>query len=112
MALTHAQPLDLINLRPLGAELTPTRSHSLLRTDRLQLMRIVLLAGQGLPPHHLAGEVCLQCIEGLVVLRTSAGEKVLQPGYAIVLPPGAQHALKAEQDSSLMVLMLQHAQAA
>ncbi len=112
MALPHAQPLDIIDLRPLGADLAPTRSHSLLRTDKLQLMRIVLLAGQGLPTHQQAGEVCLQCIEGLLVVNTSAGDKVLQPGYAIVLPPGAQHALKAEQDSSLMVLMLQHAQAA
>lgn len=106
MALTHAQPLDIIDLRPLGAQLTPTRSHSLLRTDRLQLMRIVLLAGQGLPTHRQVGEVCLYCVEGLVALGTSAGEKFLQPGCAIVLPPSEPHSLKALQDSSLIALML------
>lgn len=112
MALPHAQPLDIIDLRPLGSGLAPTRSHSLLRTDRLQLMRMVLLAGQGLPPHHQQGEVCLLCIEGLATVSTSAGDKVLQPGYALVLPPGEPHAIKAEQDSSLLALMLLHPTAA
>jgi quercetin dioxygenase-like cupin family protein len=108
MALPHAQPLDIIDLRPLGAELAPTLSHSLLRTDRLQLMRIVLLVGQGLPPHHQAGEVCLHCIEGQVAVSTSAGDKVLLPGHALVLPAGELHALKADQDSSLLAFMLLH----
>ncbi len=108
MALPHAQPLDIIDLRPLGAALAPTRSHSLLRTDRLQLMRIVLLAGQGLPPHHQEGEVVLHCIEGLLSVSTSAGDKWLQPGDALVLPAGEPHALKAQQDSSLLALMLLH----
>lgn len=108
MALPHAQPLDIIDLRPLGADLAPTRSHSLLRTDKLQLMRVVLLAGQGLPRHHQEGEVCIQCVEGLVVVSTSAGDKLLQPGCATVLPAGEPHALKAEQDSSLILFMLLH----
>ncbi len=112
MALPHAQPLDIIDLRPLGAELTPTRSHSLLRTDKLQLMRIVLLAGEGLPPHHQAGEVCLLCLEGLTTVSTSAGDRPLQPGHGIVLPAGEPHALKAEQDSSLLAFMLLHPQPA
>lgn len=110
MALPHAQPLDIIDMRPLGADLAPTRSHSLLRTEKLQLMRLVLLAGQGLPPHHQEGEVCLLCIEGLVTVATSAGDKLLQPGYALVLPAGEPHSLKAEQDCSLLAFMLLHPQ--
>ncbi len=112
MALPHAQPLDLIDLRPLGASLAPTRSHSLLRTDKLQLMRLVLMAGQGLPEHHQEGEVCLMCIEGLVVVGTTAGEKVLQPGLVLVLPAGEPHTVRAEQDSSLLAFMLLHPQPA
>jgi quercetin dioxygenase-like cupin family protein len=106
MALPHAQPLDIIDLRPLGAALAPTRSHSLLRTNTLQLMRVVLLAGQGMPEHHIEGEACIQCTEGLVVVGTTAGDKLLQPGCAVVLPPGEPHALYAQQDSSLIVFML------
>lgn len=112
MALPHAQPLDVIDLRPLGPELAPTRSHSLLRTDKLQLMRMVLLAGEGLPSHHQVGEVCIHCVEGLVVVSTSAGDKALQAGYATVLPASEPHAFKAEQDSSLVLLMLLHPRAA
>ena len=112
MALPHALPLDLIDMRPLGAALAPTRSHSLLRTEHLQLMRLVLLAGQGLPTHHQEGEVCLLCIEGLVRVSTTAGERVLQAGYALVLPPAEPHALDAVQDSSLLALMLLHPQTA
>lgn len=106
MALAHAQPLDLIDLRPLGAKLTPTRSHSLLRTDRLQLMRIVLMAGQGLPLHRQAGEILFHGIEGVVRIRTSAGDKLLLPGDAVLLPSGEPHALLATQDASLLAVML------
>lgn len=112
MAPPHAQPLDLIDLRPLGAELAPARSHSLLRTDRLQLLRMVLMAGQGLPEHRQQGEVCLLCIEGLVRVGTSGGDKVLRPGLALVLPAGEPHTVRAEQDSSLLAFMLLHQAAA
>ena len=47
MALAHAQPLDLIDVRPLGVRLQESVTSSLLKTPTLQLLRLVLRAGQG-----------------------------------------------------------------
>ena len=46
MALPHARPLDVIAVRPLGAALAEAVSTSLLKTDRLQLLHLVLPAQQ------------------------------------------------------------------
>lgn len=111
MALEHAQPLEVINIHPLGAALHETPSHSLLKTDKLQLMRVVLRAGEGMPPHHIAGEVSILCVEGLVAVRAPGHTCNLAPGQLVVLPPGEPHAVLAEDDSSLLVTLLLHQQA-
>jgi hypothetical protein len=46
MALQHSQPLDIIDVRPLGADLNDAVTTSLLKTPTLQLMRLVLRAGR------------------------------------------------------------------
>lgn len=112
MALEHAQPLEVINIHPLGAALRQTPSHSLLKTDKLQLMRVVLPAGEGMPPHHVEGEVSILCIEGLVIVRAPGRTCNLAPGQLVVLPPGEPHSVLAEDDSSLLVTLLLHQHAA
>ena len=59
MALAHAQPLDVIDVRPLGPALRAAVTTSLLKTPSLQLMRLVLAAGQGLPEHSVADSKAL-----------------------------------------------------
>ncbi len=108
MALAHAQPLDVINVRPLAEQLHQTKSHSLLKTEKLQLMRVVLAAGQSMPEHHVAGEVTVQCLEGEVQLSTPGRSCALAAGEVMALPPNASHALLAISDSSLLVTILLH----
>ena len=49
MVLLHAQPLDVIDLRPLGSGLRNAVTTSLLNGPTLQLQRLVLPAGHGMP---------------------------------------------------------------
>ena len=42
------------------------RSHALFKSNDLEVMRIVLRAGQELPPHTVSGEITLQCLEGRI----------------------------------------------
>ena len=64
MAIPHAQPGDIIDVRPLGGALADARSHALFKSTDLEVIRLVLRAGEGMPPHAVAGEITLQCIEG------------------------------------------------
>ena len=106
MALDHAQPLDVISVRPLAAQLPEVKTHSLLKTDKLQLMRLVLAAGQTVPEHHVSGEITIQCLEGEVLVSTSRRACPLAAGDLMALPAQEPHALQANTDASLLVTIL------
>jgi quercetin dioxygenase-like cupin family protein len=103
MALIHAQPFDVISLQPLAGKLREVKTHSLLKTGQIQLMRVVMAQGQTMPEHHVAGEITLQCLEGSVLISTPGRSCALAAGELMALPGHEPHGLKALADSSLLV---------
>jgi hypothetical protein len=84
MALPHAQPLDVINISPLGASLHGAVSTSLLKTERLQLLHLVLPARRDIPQHHVEDECTIHCLEGDVEIQMPC-----PPGSHIRSAPGS-----------------------
>src|SRR5438067_8529750 len=112
MALPHAHPLDVISIGPLGPALHDAVSTSLLKTDRLQLLHLVLPARRDVPQHHVDDECTIHCLEGDVELRMPGGMRRLGAGQLIVLPAGEPYSLSARVDSAvLMTLLLRHGDA-
>jgi quercetin dioxygenase-like cupin family protein len=108
MALPHAKLLDVISVRPLGDALVNAFSTSLLKTDRLQLLHLVLPARQDLPEHHVDDECTIHCLEGDVEVVMPGGTRRLRAGDLVVLPGGQRHALRARSDSAVLVTLLLH----
>jgi quercetin dioxygenase-like cupin family protein len=106
MALPHANHLDVINVGPLGEELHGQVSTSLIKTDRIQLLHMVLAPHQDQPQHHVDDECTIHCLEGEVELVMGSGVKKLRPGNVVVLPPKQQHALRARTESAVLVTLL------
>ncbi|HEX7889081.1 MAG TPA: cupin domain-containing protein [Ramlibacter sp.] len=106
MALPHAQPLDIINVAPLGEKLHGQVSTSLIKTERLQLQHLVLANNQDIPQHHVDDECTIQCLEGDVEVVMGAGVRRLRPGNVIVLPARQQHGLRARAESALLVTLI------
>ncbi|WP_332814010.1 cupin domain-containing protein [Ramlibacter sp.] len=106
MALPHAQPMDVINVAPLGAALGGAVSTSLIKTRRLQLLHLVLRAHQDQPPHHVDEECILHCLEGEVEVATPGGTRHLSPGKVVVLPAGEVHWLRARTDCAVLATLL------
>ena len=106
MALSHARPEDPIDVTPLGARLGETASHALLKTRSMELMRLVLRAGEALPQHSVDAEATLHCIEGAAQVRMPAGECRLEAGMLVLVPAGRSYAVQAVADTSLLVTML------
>ena len=102
MALEHADSGDLIDVRPLGARLRSTVSTPLFKGDDLEVMRLVLLAGKEVPPHKVAGEVTIQCIEGVVEV-SSDEVQTLEPGKMMYLRGDEVHSLRALEDASVLL---------
>lgn len=109
MAIHHASSGELIDVRPLKEGLKGAVSKALYKTDHLEVFRMVLLAGKTMPAHHVAGEVTVQCLEGSVELTVAGSGRLMREGDLICLAGGADHALKAVEDSSCLVTILLHA---
>ena len=108
MALPHAQHMDIINVAPMGENLEGAVSTSLIKTDRIQLLHMVLAAHQDQPQHHVDDECTIHCLEGDVEVVTGGGVRRLRPGNVIVLPAKQQHALRARAESAVLVTLLLH----
>lgn len=103
MALPHAQPGQAVDLRPLGSKLATARTHALFKSRDLEVMRLVLRAGQTLPVHQVPGEITVQCLEGCVELTTGSRAHRLQAGELLFLPGGTPHGVQAVADCSALV---------
>lgn len=101
--IPHLQFGEVTDLKPLGAALAQTRSHALFKARDLEVMRLVLRAGEKLPPHSVAGEITLQCIEGRVELGCGGGQRELAAGQLIHLRGDEVHDLQALEDASLLL---------
>jgi quercetin dioxygenase-like cupin family protein len=106
MALEHARPGDVLDIRPLGARLRETRTHTLVKSSTLEVVRLVLPAGKQIPSHQVQGEVLVQCLEGKVSFQVTGAARELSAGQLVYLAGGDPHALLAIEDASLLVTIL------
>ena len=106
MALPHAQLMDIVNVAPLGEALADAVSTSLIKTDRLQLLHMVMRAHQDQPQHHVSDECTIHCLEGDVEVVMPAGDRRLRAGQLVVLPAGEKHSLRALADSAILVTLI------
>ena len=103
MALRHAHPGEAIDVAPLGSRLAEGATHALLKTTSLELIRVVLRAGESQPRHRVHGETTIHCLEGEVVVSSDSGECRLGAGQLLLLGGGNAHGVEALADSSLLV---------
>ncbi len=106
MAIPHAEPNQVVSVGPLGPVLAATKTSTLIKTDRMQVIRLVVPAGKEIPAHDAPGEITVQCVEGRVAFRASGRTQELGPGELIYLTAGETHALRGIEDSSLLVTIL------
>ncbi len=105
MALKHAQALDIIDLHASDEVLGTSASNSLLKTGSLQLMRLVLAAGDKLPEHHVMDEAVIQCLLGHASVITPRRTCVLTSGKLLVLPAAEPHSVLAHSDTTLLLIL-------
>jgi quercetin dioxygenase-like cupin family protein len=111
MATPKAKQGELIDVRPLGEALRDSKSITLMRSDHLEVVRLVLPAGKHIPEHRAAGEITVQCLEGVVKFGAGAGAQLMRSGDMLFLLSGEPHWLEAVENASVLVtLYLPHGQ--
>ena len=106
MALPHAAPGEIVDVRPLGDRLKQSVNTTLIKTDHTQVIRLVLPAGKAFPEHKVSGEITIQCLEGLLEVASPGRTQVLRAGDLLYLAGDDVHALKGLQDASALVTLL------
>lgn len=103
MSLPHAAPGELISLQPLGDKLPESVSTALLKSNRLEVMRLVLAAGKSIPEHKVLGELTMQCLEGAVEFRAYDKAQLLRTDEMVFLEGNVPYSLHAVENCSLLV---------
>jgi quercetin dioxygenase-like cupin family protein len=103
MALTHATSGQVLDVSPLGPQVATSRTSALFKSRDLEVMRLVLRAGQSLPPHKVPGEITIHCLEGAIDVGIDGRTVALRAGELTYLPGGAVHDVRAGVDASALV---------
>lgn len=106
MAQQHAQPGDVIDVRPLGAGLASTVTTTLVKTESIEVIRLVIPAGKQIPLHQVPGEITVQCLEGRVDFAAGGTSRELAAGRMLYLAGNEPHSLRGVEDASVLVTIL------
>ena len=105
MSIQHAKSGEVIQL-PLGADLHNSKTTTLVKTDDLELIRLVLPAGKEIPTHKAPGPITVQSLEGRVAFAAGEVTQQLAAGQLLYLSAAEPHSVRALEDLSLLVTIL------
>jgi quercetin dioxygenase-like cupin family protein len=106
MALPRAQLNQVIDIRPLGPGIATSPTSTLLASDSLEVIRLVMPAGKKIPTHQVPGEITVQCLEGKIEFVAGDRSHELRAGEMISLPGACPHSLQAIVDATVLVTIL------
>lgn len=106
MAILHLSSGEVVNIRPLGADLDETSTNAFFKDPHLEVMRIFLPSGKRMAKHAVDGPITLQCIEGEVDVITGDTHKVIRSDDILYLAAGIAHELVAIRNTSILVTIV------
>jgi nucleotide-binding universal stress UspA family protein/quercetin dioxygenase-like cupin family protein len=101
-----ANPGDPIDVRPLGNSLVSAHTRTLVRNAEVEVVRLIVRAGQEIPQSKSKGEIIVHCLEGQVTFTALGTTQTLEAGKLVDLPPGEPYAFKGIEDASLLLTII------
>jgi quercetin dioxygenase-like cupin family protein len=106
MAIPHAKPGEVVDIRPLGPALASAQTKTLVRAEQVEVIRLVVPAGKDIEEHKAKGEITVQCLEGKVTFTAFGKPHTLEAGKLLYLPTGEPHSVKGIENASLLLTVL------
>jgi len=103
MATHHASPNEVVDLETWARDLPEEKTKVIVKTDQMELARLVLPAGSEFPDHKVSGPVIIHCIKGEIELTAMGKTQALTRGQLVYLMPGEPHAVMATADSVVLL---------
>jgi quercetin dioxygenase-like cupin family protein len=106
MAIPHAKPGDVIDVRPLGGKLAESQTTTLFKTRSIEVVRIVMAAGKRISEHKAPGEIIVHCLEGRIAFTAQDETKELQGGQLLYLAEEQPHSVECIEDASFLLTIV------
>jgi quercetin dioxygenase-like cupin family protein len=106
MALAHAQPGEVVDVRPLGDALASQTTQTLLKSNALEVIRLVVPAGKEIATHKAKGEITVHCLEGKIAFTACGQTHELEAGQMLYLSAGEPHSLRGIEAGSLLLTIV------
>lgn len=103
MAIPHAKSGEVIDVRPLAGGLAGARTHVLVKTETLEVIRLVVPRGKEIPSHAAPGEILVQCLEGRIAFTSGGDRRELGAGEMLYLEREQAHAVAGVEDASVLL---------
>ena len=91
-------------MKQLSANILDGKFEHLLDEDKLQITHLQIKQGEEIPSHKSDKNVVVVIYKGKVDFVGENGNEIIVPGDIISMKPNEMHALKAIDDSDLMVI--------
>lgn len=106
MALKHAVSGERIALQRGDDDIAHFTSVALVKTEHMELIRLVLPKEKPIPEHKVDGEMTLFCLEGEIALDAHGRTTVLRPNEMVYLAGGEPHTIRANKDAVALMTIL------
>ena len=106
MAIPHAKPGEVVDVRPLRSALASSQTRTLVRAEQVEVIRLVVPAGKEIEEHQAKGEIVVQCLEGRVAFTAFGKTQNLEAGALLYLPTREPHSVKGVENASLLLTIL------
>jgi quercetin dioxygenase-like cupin family protein len=102
----HIEEGEVVNLEQLRKDLDIGATHALVRTETMEVIRIVIPKGKSIKEHHVEGEIQVQCLKGNVQFTFGNNTRMLKKDDWLFLGRNVSHSLTAEEDTVILLTIL------
>jgi quercetin dioxygenase-like cupin family protein len=106
MATHHASPGEIVDLATWAQDVPDEKTKVIVKTDEMELVRLVLPAGREFADHKVSGPCVIHCLTGEIECVAMGTTKVLAPGQLLYLIPDDPHSVKAVADSVALLTII------
>ena len=106
MATHHATPGEVVNLDTWANDLATDQTKAIAKTEEMELVRLVLSAGEHVPNHKVSGPITVQCVKGKIEFTAMGATQEIAQGELLYLMPGEPHSVKAIENAVILLTIV------
>lgn len=106
MSYGHVKSGDRINLQTLREELDVDNTYALVKTDKMEVIRMALHKGKTVEQHTVDSEISALCLKGEILFQIDNNAETLAEDDWLYLEEGQPFSYSVKEDTILLVTIV------